>query len=64
MGLVWNKDRPLVERRRVALKINNDDLLATAKWLETLSGNSKDRDTISKAKTDAMYFYRVYRNKK
>lgn len=59
----WSKDMPMDKRRRLALKAHKSDTLATARGLNQLANVTTDKETSTKARADAKYFFNKYRSK-
>jgi hypothetical protein len=62
--LGWKKSDTQAKRRRVALRNRKGDYLTTARALQSLSNVTQDKETERKARSDAKYFFRKYRNKR
>lgn len=53
----WEKDLPVVERRKKVLDAYKGDALASARSLQALSNVTQDLETKKQARKDALYFY-------
>jgi len=58
--LGWRKKDSAEKRRRTALRARQGDLLKTARALGALANVSQDKETVKKARADALHFYRRY----
>ncbi len=61
--LNWSKDQTQVMRRYLALRSRRGNLLKTARALMALANVTKDDETHRNARSDALYFYRLNREK-
>ena len=60
----WRKDQPAATRRSLALKAHGRDKLATARALQSLANVTTDKTTKKLARSDALYFFDLYRKSK
>ena len=61
VGTGWRKDMPMAKRRKAALSAHNGDELATGRALQALANVTTDRETKSKARADALYFFKKHK---
>jgi hypothetical protein len=59
--LGWRKDMGQRQRIAVAVKNRRGDTLAAARALNALANVTTDTDTKRKARADASYLYKMYR---
>jgi len=59
----WEKDMPMAKRRRLALRAHGGDALATGRALQALSNVTTDRETKTKSRADALYFFKKHKAK-
>jgi hypothetical protein len=62
--LGWRKTMPQRDRIRVALRARRGDVLATARALNALANVTTDIETKRKARADASYLYKMYRQQR
>lgn len=63
VSMGWEKTQPTGVRRRLALKAHKGDKLATARALQALANVTTDRTTKKLARSDALYFFDLYRKR-
>ncbi len=56
----WDKDMPESERRIRVFNAHKGDELAAGRSMQALANISTDPETKSKARSDAVYFYRQH----
>lgn len=59
--LNWRKDSSQAQRRRAALSSRRGNLLATGRALNALANVTQDKETQTKARADAKYFFARYK---
>lgn len=57
----WDKDDNQETRRAKMLKAHKDDSLAAGRAMQALANVTQDRETANKARSDALYFYRLHK---
>lgn len=62
--LNWSKDDSQSVRRKNALMARRGNYLKVARALQALANVTQDAETARKAKTDAVYFYKMHQRKK
>jgi len=58
----WKKEQPQSIRRHKVLRAHRGDELASARGMQALANVSPDRETASKARSDAIFFFRQHRS--
>ncbi len=53
----WEKDMPVEARRRRVLRAHKGDTLSSARGMQALANVTTDRETKSRARADALYFF-------
>ncbi len=57
----WEKDMSMEERRRKVRRAHGGDLLASGRSMQALSNVTKDKETKSKSRSDAEYFFKKHK---
>jgi len=58
----WKKEQPQSIRRQKVLRAHKGNELASAQGMQALANVSTDRETASKARQDARFFFRQHRS--